>query len=275
MGRHILPNVVRPDPRQHDADGADRDPLRDDARRSSGSATRRAPSWGKMLEEAFDAGRADRAGVVVLRAAGRRRSCSSCSRSRSCGHALEEILDPRLRERLVVSAEPAARRRAARRCCRCATCTSTYRTGAGPLPAVRGVDLDLAAGRDARARGRVGLRQVDARRARCCGCCRSGTEVSGEVLLDGEDVLAMKPGPAARGALDRHGDRLPGRAAHAQPRAADRPPDRRGDRAAPKATRCGPTDARRSASCSSSSGCRRAAPPTTRTSSRAASASAC
>ena len=42
----------------------------------------------------------------------------------------------------------------------------------------------------------------------------------------------MKPGRAARGALDRARDRLPGRAAHAQPRPAHRPPDRRGDPAA-------------------------------------------
>ena len=43
------------DPREHDADRADRDPLRDDAvvprpRRPD------PPSWGKMLEEAFAAG---------------------------------------------------------------------------------------------------------------------------------------------------------------------------------------------------------------------------
>ena len=86
------------DPREHDADRADRDPLGDDARRSSASATRRAPSWGKMLEEAFAAGRAERSSVVVLPAAGLGDRWSSCSRSRSCGHALEEILDPRLRE---------------------------------------------------------------------------------------------------------------------------------------------------------------------------------
>ena len=50
----------------------------------------------------------------------------------------------------------------------------TYPTDAGPLAAVRGVDLELGAGETLGLGGRVGLRQVDARHARCCGCCPAG-----------------------------------------------------------------------------------------------------
>jgi peptide/nickel transport system ATP-binding protein len=69
----------------------------------------------------------------------------------------------------------------------------TYPTDAGPLAAVRGVDLDLSPG------GTLGL-------AGESGCGKSslatallrllprGAKATGEVLLEGEDVLAMKPG---------------------------------------------------------------------------------
>ncbi len=69
----------------------------------------------------------------------------------------------------------------------------TYSTHAGPVPAVRGVTFDLERG------GTLGL-------AGESGCGKSslagamlrilppGTEVCGEVLLDGEDVMKMSPG---------------------------------------------------------------------------------
>ena len=66
----------------------------------------------------------------------------------------------------------------------------------------------------------------------CCGCCRATAKVTGEVLLDGEDVLTMKLGPAARGPLGGRVDRVPGRDALAEPGAEDRQADRRADPAA-------------------------------------------
>ena len=69
----------------------------------------------------------------------------------------------------------------------------TYRTAAGPLPAVRGVDLDLAAGETLGLAGESGCGKSTLAGA-LLRLLPKGTEVTGEVLLDGEDVLAMKPG---------------------------------------------------------------------------------
>ena len=69
----------------------------------------------------------------------------------------------------------------------------TYRTAAGPLPAVRGVDLDLAAGETLGLAGESGCGKSTLAGA-LLRLLPKGTEVSGEVLLDGEDVLAMRPG---------------------------------------------------------------------------------
>jgi peptide/nickel transport system ATP-binding protein len=69
----------------------------------------------------------------------------------------------------------------------------TYRTSAGPLEAVRGVDLDLAAGETLGLAGESGCGKSTIAGA-LLRLLPKGTEISGQVLLDGEDVLAMKPG---------------------------------------------------------------------------------
>ena len=69
----------------------------------------------------------------------------------------------------------------------------TYRTEAGPVPAVRGVSFDLAPGETLGLAGESGCGKSTIAGALLRVLPR-GTEVTGEVLLDGEDVLAMKPG---------------------------------------------------------------------------------
>jgi peptide/nickel transport system ATP-binding protein len=69
----------------------------------------------------------------------------------------------------------------------------TYRTNAGPLEAVRGVDFDLAAGETLGLAGESGCGKSTLAGALLRVLPR-GTSISGEVLLDGEDVLGMKPG---------------------------------------------------------------------------------
>ncbi len=98
MSRHILPNVLRADHRQHDADRAGGDPLGDDAVLPRASATRRARRGARCCRRASRPARSPsrRGGTTCRRASG---SCWWCSPSRSCGQALEEVLDPRLRDR--------------------------------------------------------------------------------------------------------------------------------------------------------------------------------
>jgi peptide/nickel transport system ATP-binding protein len=69
----------------------------------------------------------------------------------------------------------------------------TYRTAAGPLPAVRGVDVELAAGETLGLAGESGCGKSTLAAA-LLRLLPKGTQVTGEVLFDGEDVLAMKPG---------------------------------------------------------------------------------
>jgi peptide/nickel transport system ATP-binding protein len=69
----------------------------------------------------------------------------------------------------------------------------TYRTGAGPLHAVRGVDLDLAAGETLGLAGESGCGKSSLATA-LLRLLPRGATATGQVLLDGEDVLAMKPG---------------------------------------------------------------------------------
>ena len=69
----------------------------------------------------------------------------------------------------------------------------TYRTEAGPVPAVRGVDLTLEAGDTVGLAGESGCGKSTIAAA-VLRLLPAGTTVAGQVLLDGEDVYAMKPG---------------------------------------------------------------------------------
>jgi peptide/nickel transport system ATP-binding protein len=69
----------------------------------------------------------------------------------------------------------------------------TYGTRAGGIPAVRGVDLDLAVGETLGLAGESGCGKSSVAGALLRLLPRD-TQVSGQVLLDGEDVLTMKPG---------------------------------------------------------------------------------
>jgi len=69
----------------------------------------------------------------------------------------------------------------------------TYRTRSASVPAVRGVNLDLDVGETLGVAGESGCGKSSLAGA-LMRLLPRGTEVTGEVLLDGEDVLAMRPG---------------------------------------------------------------------------------
>jgi peptide/nickel transport system ATP-binding protein len=69
----------------------------------------------------------------------------------------------------------------------------TYASRSGPVPAVRGVDLALAEGDTLGLAGESGCGKSSLAGA-LLRLLPKGTTVNGEVLLDGEDVLTMKPG---------------------------------------------------------------------------------
>ena len=69
----------------------------------------------------------------------------------------------------------------------------TYGTEGGPVPAVRGVSFDVGFGETLGLAGESGCGKSSVAGA-LLRLLPPGTEVTGEVLLDGEDVLAMSPG---------------------------------------------------------------------------------
>ncbi len=68
-----------------------------------------------------------------------------------------------------------------------------YRSGSGPVPAVRGVSFELEPGETLGIAGESGCGKTTLAGA-LLRLLPRGTEVTGRVLLDGEDVLTMKPG---------------------------------------------------------------------------------
>ncbi|MFM7719379.1 MAG: ATP-binding cassette domain-containing protein, partial [Actinomycetota bacterium] len=68
-----------------------------------------------------------------------------------------------------------------------------YRTRGGPVPAVRGVSFDIERGQVLGMAGESGCGKSTIVNA-AMRLLPAGTTVTGEVLLEGEDVLAMKPG---------------------------------------------------------------------------------
>ncbi len=69
----------------------------------------------------------------------------------------------------------------------------TYRSDSGAVPAVRGVSFDLASGETLGVAGESGCGKTTVGNA-LLRLLPRGTSVTGEVLLDGEDVLTMRPG---------------------------------------------------------------------------------
>ena len=69
----------------------------------------------------------------------------------------------------------------------------TYTTQAGPVPAVQGIDIELAKGEVLGLAGESGCGKSTIAAA-LLRLLPTGTEVTGQVSLEGEDVLGMKPG---------------------------------------------------------------------------------
>ena len=69
----------------------------------------------------------------------------------------------------------------------------TYHTNGGPVPAVRGVSFDLGKGESLGLVGESGCGKSTLAGA-ILRLLPEGTEVTGQVVLDGKDVLTLNPG---------------------------------------------------------------------------------
>ena len=130
--------------------------------------------------------------------------------------------------------------------------TIDYQTKAGPVPAVRGVDLTIERGQVLGLAGESGCGKSTIG----LGLLRllpRGTQMHGTRRVERPGRPRDGAEPAGRGSVDAGLDHLPGRTARAGPGDPGRRPDRRGDPRARPATRR--EAAARAASCSSASGC--------------------
>ena len=136
-------------------------------------------SWGTMLRGSYDWGAATRARGGTSSS----RVCAS-SIGRDGVHAVRPGAGDR--------AQPAAADEGGvdELCSSWTTCRVTYRIAAGDVPAVRGVSLALAAGEALGMAGESGSGKSTLAMALLRLLPRSTRGSTGEILLDGEDVLA-------------------------------------------------------------------------------------
>ena len=170
------------DPRQRHARRADLDPDRDHARLPR--PRRPDPRLvGQDARGGLQRGGDHTACLVVLLAGRDRHRAPSCWPSRCSGGRWR-------RSSTRASANGGSRRECARTA---ATCTSPTGPSAATCPRCAASTSTIGPARRSAwpaSQGAVSRRS----RRRCCACCRSPPKSTGRVILDGEDVYAMKPG---------------------------------------------------------------------------------